>query len=169
MDFPPDWVRKGKRVELLAALWNETTPHLMKRAKMAAGHNRGLGVPFSLPRLGVRTRRLQGAHVTPGPNSFLKFFVACNPWGGSPPWPAPKKQPRKGTQPTGKWLTHIGSTECFPQRPGSHVDSLPIHRECLHTALKASVCSCCPDQPVGTGSPTEIEGRPEGNFTVLAL
>lgn len=170
LDCPLDWVRKGKRVELLASLSNETMPHFMKRTKMAAGHNQMLGVPrlvyhVLVFRLGVCRAPISA----PGPHSFLKFFVACNPRGDSPPWPTPKRQPHKSTQPTGKWLTHISSTECFPQWPGSHVDSLPIHRECLHTALKASVCSCCSDQPVGTGSPTEIEGRPKGNFTVLAL
>lgn len=112
--------------------------------------------------------------LSPGPTSLLKFDISQLPRvsiheASYCPGPHQKGNPTRAPWPTGQPLTHVGPTECFPQWPGPQVDSLPIDGERLHTALKASVCSCCSDQPVSTGSPTKIEGRPEGNFTVLAL
>lgn len=108
-----------------------------------------------------------------GATSFLKFCFNQLPGFATPETVQPPGPHRKAIPPehppTGQPLTHIGPTECLPQWPGSHVNSLPVNCEWLHTALKTSVCSCCSDQPVSTGSTTKIERRPEGNFTVLAL
>lgn len=172
--FPLDWVREGERVELLAVmgLWDHDTFH-KEGQDGSQNTTKGWVCCIVYRVLVLRLGVCRASTSSVGATSFLKFCFNQLPGFATPETVQPPGPHRKAIPPehppTGQPLTHIGSTECLPQWPGSHVNSLPVHCEWLHTALKTSVCSCCSDQPVSTGSTTKIERCPEGNFTVLAL